>query len=430
MNIQSRVNKAVSFAIALAVVGSSTALAQHKDTLDRDALKRKDSVVLKSGSTLFGSVRSEDVDDEGRKFVLFETEEGSLLKLDVARMIHRGKVRKIDAIDQDYNQHISTLDDDPDAHWELLKWCREQPSGKVRFADQIKFHLERIMELDPNDDSAKRQLGYDYIRGQDRWVPEKRYHQSLGYEKRGTSWAPMKQRDVDRRHNQIDAIEGDRKAAFRVWTKEVRKPNANAAALRDELFSFCDAAAVPIIFSAAKKEKNPKIRSLYVEAFGRVPHQVAMNALCVFAIEEEVVATRERALALLGQEHFNSQSATAVFATYLASESNQYVRRAAFAIGELGDESATLPLVGALVTTHMVKPAGQAGRIQTGTGSDGNINGLSMGGDSKPVMRSFENQEVANALRRITGQNFGYDALAWKNWYIENHTHYDVSVRR
>lgn len=429
MRMKTLVCQIVLFGIAIAIFNANSVFAQ-KDTFDREALKLKDSVVLKSGSKLFGVVKSEAVDDEGRKFVVFETEDGGLLKLDLARMVYRSKVRKIDEIDKEYNEHISTLDDEPDAHWELYEWCGDQPSGSARFKAQRQFHLERIMELDPNDDNAKRKLSYKYIREQDRWVPEERFYQSLGYEKRGTSWAPIKQRDVDRRHEAFDSAVGDRKTAFRVWSKEARKSHPNFAALRNELFRICDGPAVPIIFDAALEEKNPRIRALYIDAIGRVSSLPALKSLCRFAVEEEVVGNRERALVLLSQDHFNQRSAVAELAFFLSSVSNAYVRRAAFAIGDLGDESATLLLVNALVTTHVVKPAGQSGRIQTGVGGDGNINNFSMGGDQKDVKRQIQNVQVVNALKNITGQDFGYNAAGWKHWYIENHTHYDVKVRR
>ena len=169
---------------------------------------------------------------------------------------------------------------------------------------------------------------------------------------------------------------------------------------------------------------------MYVQAIGRVPTRVALNALCVFAVEEDVVATRESALVSLGQEHYSAGAAVAVLATYLTSKSNAYVNRAAFGIGELGDQSATLALTGALVTSHLIKPAGQSGRINAGVGSDGNVNGLDMGGDQKPVIQAFRNREVVDALKKVSDQNFGFNADQWKNWYIKTHTHHDIQVRR
>lgn len=413
--------------LALLIAGQVDA---QKDTFDRESLKVKDSVVLKSGSRLFGDIRKTGTDDDGRKYILFDTADGGRLKLDLARMVYRGKVKETDEIDEQYNQHIATLADEPDAHWELYRWCEDQPSGKVRFSDQMQFHLERIMHLDPNDDQAKRELGYHYIREQDRWVPEDRYHQSLGYERKGTSWAPVLQRVVDQRHEKYGSIEGSKKGDFRVWLKAVKKPNPDVAALRAELFRICDATSIPFIYQTAVKERNPKIRSLYLEAIGRIPTDVALKALCQRAVEDDSVGIREQALVLLSQDHYNAGSAVAVLSFYLASESNAYVQRAAFGIGELGNEQATLALVNALVTKHIVKAGAQGGRINPAFGGDGSVNGLSMGGDTKPVIRSFQNQAVVNALQKITGEDFGFNGPAWTNWYITNHTHHDVQVRR
>jgi len=182
---------------------------------DREGLMIKDSVMLKSGSTLYGTIKSEGVGDDGRKFVIFESEDGTTMKLDLTRMVYRGKFRKIDESDVEYNQWIMTLKDEPNAHWEVVKWLEAQPSGGVRYKNQIQFHLERIMELDPNDEKAKRELGYDYIRSQNRWVPAEQFYESLGYVKSGTSWAPKLQARVSAQNDTNGAIEGERKLAFR-----------------------------------------------------------------------------------------------------------------------------------------------------------------------------------------------------------------------
>lgn len=418
------------FALALSVLqfGPGSLIAQDQD-FDRESLKIRDTIVLRSKAKLSGTVVSEGV-EEGRKIVVFKPRGGGVLKIDMAKMVHQGKVRKIDEIDRNYNQYIETIKDEPASHWELYEWCGDQPQGKVRFKDQRQFHLERISELDPNDTAAKRKLGFDFIKEQNRWVPEKLYQKTLGYEKRGTGWSPVLQREIDKGFEEIESLKGQRKTAFRIWKKEAAKGRANPAVLRAELFKICDPLGVVLVFEAAREEPRPAVRALYVQAIGRVPTRVALNALCVFAVEEDVVATRESALALLGQEHYSAGAAVAVLATYLTSKSNAYVNRAAFGIGELGDQSATLALTGALVTSHLIKPAGQSGRINAGVGSDGNVNGLDMGGDQKPVIQAFRNKEVVDALKKVSDQNFGFNADQWKNWYIKTHTHHDIQVRR
>lgn len=407
---------------------SGSIYSQEKD-FDRESLKVRDTIVLRSKAKLYGTVESESVED-GRKIVVFRPRDGGVLKIDVAKMVYQGKIRKIDEIDRNYNQYIETIKDDPASHWELYEWCGDQPQGRVRFKDQRQFHLERISELDPNDSAAKRKLGFDFIKEQNRWVPEKLYQKTLGYEKRGTGWSPVLQREIDKGFDEIEAIKGQRKSAFRIWKKELAKGRLNPTVLKEELFKICDPLGVVIVFEAAREEPRPAVRALYVEAIGRVPTRVALNALCVFAVEEDVVGTREAALAFLSQEHYNAGAAVSVLATYLASKSNAYVNRAAFGIGELGDQSATLALAAALVTSHLVKPGGQSGRINAGVGSDGNVNGLNMGGDQKPVIKSFSNKQVVDALRKVSDQNFGYNAEQWKDWYIKTHTHHDIQVRR
>ena len=68
--------------------------------------------------------------------------------------------------------------------------------------------------------------------------------------------------------------------------------------------------------------------------------------------------------------------------------------------------------------------------MQAGFGSDGQVQGMSMGGDNKAKKQDFRNQKVVNALRKISKQDFGFNALAWKSWYIGNHTHVTIKVRR
>ena len=67
--------------------------------------------------------------------------------------------------------------------------------------------------------------------------------------------------------------------------------------LARQLDELCDELAVPIIMEkVAKEEPNPRLRLLFVEAFGKVPSYEANQALCYFAIEDPAVEVRERAL--------------------------------------------------------------------------------------------------------------------------------------
>ena len=421
----------IALAVLLVSLVSSSSFARQLD-FDREALKIRDSVTLKSGSTLNGRVTSEGVDDNGRKFIIFATEDGTIMKLDLSRAVYRGKYRKADMTDKEYNTRIMKLKDDPNAHWDICNWLDSRPSGAIRFKNQIRFHLERIMELDPNDDKAKKELGYIFLRDEDRWVPERQFYASIGYEKNGTSWSPKRQARISAQYETNASIEGERKQAFRRWEREANRKNPNLAALRTELFRICDAPAVTIIFAAARKEKSAARRAMFIEAIGRVPTKAAQNALCVFAVEEDVIGNRERALTLLSNEHYNQESAVAFLTQYFPIPGKPpvlrvAVRRAAFAIGELGSESAMLVLVDNLVTEHVVKQGDDPNRQQIEQNSRGEFN---FGGGAKTETRQFRHNEVVTALKKISNQDYGFNAAAWRAWYIKNHTSYNVRTRR
>ena len=311
-----------------------------------------DTIFLKSGGELTGDFVSEIKDEtDGRKYVIFRTESGGLLKLDAGRLVKR--IQLYDEIDAEYQRRLEIAAADPNLLWKVYDWCDEQKSGNIRFKDELRYLLRRIVELDPNDERARRRLGFDLV--EDRWVLKDQLFAGHGYVKQGTSWASELQEKLSAQDEQVRQQEGERKRALAKWLKDSRKQNASVADLTRKLDEFCDAIAVPIIMEkAAKDESNPRIRELFVEAFGKVPTYQANQALCYFAIEDPDVQVRERALTLLAQPHFDHSVSVKLLTGYLGTNNNLLVRRGAFAIGELGVENAILPLVTALETKHVV----------------------------------------------------------------------------
>jgi hypothetical protein len=62
---------------------------QDKD-FDRESLKVRDSIVLRSKAKLYGTVESEGIED-GRKIVVFKPKDGGVLTIDVAKMVYQAK---------------------------------------------------------------------------------------------------------------------------------------------------------------------------------------------------------------------------------------------------------------------------------------------------------------------------------------------------
>ena len=402
----------------------ATAFGQELDSENNPILL--DTIFLKSGGELTGQVVSELKDEsDGRKYVVFRTESGGLLKLDTGRLIKR--IRVADELDAEYQRRLRLAFNDPNLLWQVYQWCEEQKSGSVRFKDELRFLLRRIVELDPNDERARRRLGYDLV--DDRWVLKDQLFTAHGYVRQGTSWASELQNGLTEGDDWIRRQEGDRKRALARWQKESRKQTANVAELARQLDEFCDELAVPIIMEkVAKEEPNPRLRLLFVEAFGKVPSYEANQALCYFAIEDPAVEVRERALTLLSQPHFDQSVSVRLLSGYLGTNSNALVRCVAFAIGELGTLNAIMPLIDALETKHVIAIVGnEPGRLGMTFGDGGT--GMTTGGGPQSRTEMVPNDASRVALKKITGQDFGFDEVAWQNWYLENYTLYDLNVR-
>jgi hypothetical protein len=128
------------------------------------------------------------------------------------------------------------------------------------------------------------------------------------------------------------------------------------------------------------------------------------------------------------------------------------VRRAAEALGALGNPTAVPALIGALVTKEkqvvtrsvpasnfgtstpvivdyeaVVSPGAVAFRPIIGMQSNGV-------GISRPqqevVVVPVENPEVLEALRTITKEDFGYDLATWRQWYAAQLRREELKKRR
>lgn len=389
------------------------------DGFDREALKVQDEIKLRSGATLTGTVIKEETVDN-RKFVIFENDAGERLTLDVAKLVQT--IRLVDEIAQEYNGFIDKIEDTASAHHDMVTWCIQQDKGRSRFKDQIQFHRERIMALDPNDTKVRKQLEYTFIEDQGRWVLEAQYWQSIGYAKDGPRWIPTMQARI----NDAEKSDDDKSLSpLQRWDR--RRRTLSGPQLEAELLSFVDEDVVSRLVDRLSDEKNANLLRVYMEAFGRVPCESSNYGLTYLWMEY----AEERAIDLLKQEGFNRYSAVRILTGQLGSSDNAKIQRAAFAIGELGTSNAILALTSALQTRHRIKPGSNPGAIGATFGNNG-VNGFGVGNNSKPIDVDVKNEQVLIALEKVTGveDEFGYNKEAWRQWYVKNYTHYDLPARR
>jgi len=427
-HVTNLIHKSILVAGCLSIFFSAqTNLDAQLASFDRDSVKIVDSLRLRSGAKIRGKIIKQGKSEDGRAYTIIKTESESTLKLDNRLVDSTHLVNDDDKI---YNNKITIMDDTPEHHWDAVEWCGKQSSGAIRYKDQIDFHLNRIMLLDPNDSRVRHRLGYDYLQEQDRWVPKKLYWTSLGYRSNGgRAWVPTLQNSATEQANRRKNNLGERKSKFSAWKSDVRIGKLSKTQLANELFSFCDALAVPMIFEAAKKETSAAVRGLYVESFGKVASSGAAQALVFFSVEDEF--NRDRALDLLLQDHYSPSFVAGHLARYFDPNkySNNTLQRAAFNVGEVNDSHSILPLVGVLSTKHVVAPADDPNRLTSSFRGDGQLQGFSTGGSNKPKTIVVQNNQVLGALGKISGEDFGFDPASWKQWYIENHVTTEVNVR-
>ena len=383
-----------------------------------------DTIYMKSGNKISGRVVSQEK-IKGRVYILLETEFGGVLKLERGKVIQR--VREDDEIDKAYQTELAKMQDTPDEHWRMQAWCKENGASQLR--DQMQYHLRRIIELDPSDKKARGLLGYRFMNG--RWVLEDKMLAESGYIKKGGKWIPDLQLNVNQQDSSQEQEINARKIALVKW-KKYSLGKRPAAQVQQELFDIVDAYAVATIAEDyLAPEADPDVRRLYIDAIGRVPNLPAQNVLVRYAIIDKDPDVRERATTLLlNQKHYDVRVSIAPIAQQLQNSQNAIVRRAGTILGQTKSPAAILPLIDSLVTTHKIVTGGDPRRTEAGFSSDGST--VFNPGGSGPQERivQVKNDEVLEALRNITGQDFDFNVAAWKQWYIHYHTIIDYDFRR
>ena len=235
--------------------------------------------------------------------------------------------------------------------------------------------------------------------------------QAMGLVRHEGAWRTPQEIELAARATREAGVQRD-------WRKRLerlrRDATGGAASAAEEIRGISDPLAVPALAAALAADPDLRMRGLYVEALSRIPSGDAFATLVAAALDHGDPETRLAAverLAALGP----APAAPPLMAS-LKSPDNARVNRAAEALGRLGEPAALAALIGSLETKHVVMqgdgtPPGSTTATFTPSGG-----GLSMGGGPKPVAVVMRNERVLEALVALTGQNFSWDAPAWRRW--------------
>jgi hypothetical protein len=358
-----------------------------------------------------------------RKNYIVRTPSGGTITL--TRLQVRKVVGKTDE-QREYESLLAGLDDSAEGHWEMSQFCLEKKLTKQR-----SFHLAKVLVLDPEHAAARTALGYSKQAGQ--WVTRTEWQQKRGFILYQGSW---------RTSQEIASLKSARtyELAVKGWNRDLKRwrtwlysKKRYQEALHN-IKQIKDGRAAMGISEWIDEEENREVKLLLVDVLGELPGSIASQALVKASIFDESNSVRDSAVDRMVKRD-DRYRATARLIKELGSKNNKHVNYAAVGLGRLKDTSAILPLIDALTTQHkFIVTTGRPGNAGASFGGANNGTGggtFSAGGGSKVKVGDRQNPEVLRALVAITkGANFQYDKDRWRQWYDDQATPGEVSLRR
>jgi HEAT repeat protein len=249
----------------------------------------------------------------------------------------------------------------------------------------------------------------------------------LGYHRHSGGWRTVQE---------IEIIERNEKTALaqKQWNKKLERLRQDlatgaAADAAEELAEITDPQAVPALTAALASDPLRRVRLLYMESLLRIGTPAAQAALVAAAVDHPDPETRIDATDRLAK--LAPQAAANALVAALTGPDNARINRAAAVLGRLGVATVVPRLVNVLETRHVVTvgdgpPEGSTTATFTPSGGAG----LSMGSSRRQVAVPMKNEQVLEALVRLTGENFGWDLTAWRGWLARQRAPASIDLRR
>jgi hypothetical protein len=329
---------------------------------------------------------------------------------------------------QEYERRQSEAEQTPAAQFDLAQWCEQ-----VGLNAERRRHLLRSLELDPDHEPARAALGF--VRVGELWVEARTILERA---------AP--------RSAESGAAEAEKLAAViqTEWYRRLRAIRSNlldspqerlVAEGRTKVLEIADPLAI-VPLSDVLSRGSVSAREVLVEVLSRFAEDEATMNLAALALVDNDAHVRR--LALRELERRSDPRVGAQFRRALGTNNEALLRRAAEGLGTLKFEPAVPDLIGLLTVQRRRRvetpvrgflggwneSCGGPRTILIGSGTRviytprigvaiaGEF--LSSGTHSQVRDVTVFRTEVLEALKQITGQNFGFDEAAWRRWYEEH----------
>lgn len=381
---------------------------------------RADVFILRNQGQVQGKLLNDKESPRKTYVVLTENGEVTLEKSQVVKVIKESPAL------QEYQKIQASFADSVEGQLEAAAWCK-----KRKLSVQRKGHLERVIELDPENLEARQTLGHIRVNG--KWTTRAEDLARKGYVQHEGKWLLPQEVQIQSERKAIEEATVSWRKKLRLWRKWLDDID-RAHAARQEFLAIRDVRAIAPMLELLKDEKDVARRVLYVESLSQIGEGAATHVLVDHSLHDGDPELRDTCLDYV-VEHPHPD-VTAAYVKALSSHDNEVVNRAAKALARLKDSSAVAALIDALNTTHKFKiktgngntSAGFVGPQGGGPGSGG-FN-FSQGSGTKIVTQDFQNEAVRDALILITEQNHQFDEDAWKKWHRSQRKDHKFSPRR
>ena len=262
-------------------------------------------------------------------------------------VLDRGQIARVlseEPAKVEYARRAPTVSDSADSQFALAQWCRDNGLG-----NELRTHLARVLELDPEHEEARRLLGYQHINGQ--WVTRGELLASRGLVRHGGDYRTSQEVALVERAEQAEETARQWNLRLRNWRNDLSKNNNEVARTAADAFaSLKDPQSSSALAELLLGEQNTPVKILLIDAAGRINTPLTLHALVRIALEDPNLEARTASL-----ERLRGSGRLALagpFVASLRSTDNFRVNLAADGLAVLGDENTIRPLIDALVTTH------------------------------------------------------------------------------
>jgi hypothetical protein len=356
-----------------------------------------------------------------------------------------------------YKEKRRRCSDTAEGHYRMAQWCR-----KHGLRAEEKEHLERAIGLDPDHEAARQALGYvrETSKSQNvktskrqnakrggqghgpgvRWVKPRSPQAPTEAEKEARRAAREEERLLRKLITEwfvkIKAIYRGRMAKQKggMQSEKFRKARAQLLAIRDPL-------ALPAM-TGVLSTGSVAARRVLVEMLSEFDEDEAtMNLVVMTLLDPSAEIRRLAAIELIGRR---DDRVVTHLRGALGSEAEHVLRNAAVALGVLKAREAVGDLVSVLsIKTRRTVRVSQPVYLDSiratfgggyrhlyrdrllyyrpgaiGVLGPGSMVGTATRYERRTVL--VHRTEVQEALIAITGQNFGFDAAAWLQWWRQN----------